>query len=92
MPSAPPPRTVAGDGCLHLYRLRHGGASRDFSHNMRSLQEVQSRGRWWSPNSVRRYQKGGRLAQLFNLLPADVRSKAIAATEALPATLRGLHS
>ncbi|CAE7797631.1 unnamed protein product [Symbiodinium sp. CCMP2592] len=35
-------------GYLHLYRLRHGGVSHDFSHNLRSLQEVQLCGRWRS--------------------------------------------
>ena len=43
----------------HPYRLRHGGASRDFARKLRSLESIQQRGRWKSQSSLRRYQKGG---------------------------------
>ena len=55
-------------GHLHLYRLRHGGASYDYNNKFRDLASIQQRGRWKSHNSVRRYQKGGRPAQLFAAL------------------------
>jgi hypothetical protein len=55
---------------IHAYRFRHGGASYDFVMKLRDLTSVQHRGRWKSLNSVRRYQKGARLAQLFGALPA----------------------
>ena len=41
--------------------------------------------------SVRRYQKGGRLVQLFNSLTKDVRKKATQAAEELPQVLRYLR-
>ena len=41
--------------------LRHGGASHDRAVRCRLLSEVQRRGLWKSPSSVRRYDKHGRL-------------------------------
>ena len=70
-------------GPLHPYRLRHGGASHDFSLGLRDLAGVQLRGRWRSQASVRRYQKGGRLAQLFARLPAEVQRQATEAANRL---------
>ena len=78
-------------GHLHMYRLRHGEASHDFAAKHRDLAAIQMRGRWKSAASVRRYQKGGRLAQLFNSLKPDVRKRATQAAEDLPNTLRRLR-
>jgi hypothetical protein len=72
---------------IHAYRFRHGGASYDFVMKLRDLTSVQHRGRWKSLNSVRRYQKGARLAQLFGALPADVRRRCKAAANNLANTL-----
>lgn len=44
-------------GCPTLYQLRHAGASWDFASGRRTLPEVQRRGRWRAPISVRRYEK-----------------------------------
>ena len=44
-----------------LYVLRHGGVSRDISLKTRSLQEVQRRGNWAHPGSLKHYEKHGRL-------------------------------
>eukprot|EP00971_Amphidinium_carterae_P138188 2738140-Amphidinium_carterae.1 len=44
------------------YVLRHSGASHDAVHKLRDLVAVQRRGRWLSMASLRRYAKGGRLA------------------------------
>ncbi|CAE7946497.1 unnamed protein product [Symbiodinium sp. KB8] len=78
-------------GALHLYRLRHGGASHDFVHKLRDLGSIQLRGRWKSMASVRRYQKGARLAQLFNSLDSDVQSACLDAAKKLPSILRSLR-
>ena len=55
-------------GVPHLYRVRHGGASFDFSTKARTLEEVRRRGRWRCHASLRRYEKGSRLAQLLENL------------------------
>jgi hypothetical protein len=53
---------------LHFHELRHGGPSTDVLEGSLSLAEIQRRGRWKSPASVRRYEKHGRLsAQLARL-------------------------
>ena len=55
-----------------LYQLRHGGASHDRLVGARSLNEVQQRGNWQSPRSVRRYDKHGRVGlQLQRLGPGQ---------------------
>ena len=41
--------------------FRHGGASHDRAVRARTLPEIQRRGMWASPNSVRRYDKHGRI-------------------------------
>ena len=45
------------------YVLRHSGPSADVWESRRPLDEVQKRGRWKAPTSVRRYEKGGRLPE-----------------------------
>ena len=43
------------------YCFRHGGPSHDVSTGLRSLTAVLKRGRWSSIDSVKRYEKGGRI-------------------------------
>ena len=45
------------------YQLRHSGPSIDRASNERSIEDVKKRGRWISSQSVRRYEKAGRLSQ-----------------------------
>ena len=45
-------------GDVHPYRLRHGGASKDFATQERDLVQIQRRGRWKTTASVRRDEKG----------------------------------
>ena len=49
-----------------LHVLRHSGATADTWHRRRTIDEVQKRGRWKSPASVRRYEKSGRVAERLN--------------------------
>ncbi|CAK0908201.1 unnamed protein product [Prorocentrum cordatum] len=72
-----------------LYLLRHSGASRDFANQLRPLSEVKRRGRWMSEASVRRYEKGGRLAEQFSKLPPDLEKHALRCHRALPEVLLG---
>ena len=76
---------------LHPYRLRHGGASEDFNRQTRTLQEIQRRGRWKSFSSVRRYEKGGRVNQLLNSLPARTLQAANNAVVEIPTILQSLR-
>ena len=39
-------------GELHLYRLRHGGASHDYCSRLRDLSSIQMRGQWKSQSSM----------------------------------------
>jgi len=45
------------------YELRHAGPSWERLLNLRTLAEVQKRGRWKTLKSVMRYEKAGRLQQ-----------------------------
>ena len=53
---------------LHLYRLRHGGATEDLCAKHRDFHGVKQRGRWLTDQSVRRYAKTGRVQLLLNKL------------------------
>ena len=53
-----------------LYQLRHGGASHEVASGRRDLPPRMKRGRWSTLMSVRRYEKGGRLAELLGRLTA----------------------
>ena len=76
-------------GALDLYRFRHSGASVDFALHARRLEEIQRRGRWRSARSVRRYEHGARLNELFARLAPEVRLFAEEASAALPGVLAG---
>lgn len=57
---------------------RHGGASADAALELRSLAEIQSRGRWAAKSSVARYRKTGTYArQLARLSPSQARQAAL---------------
>jgi len=56
--------------------LRHGAASEDFHRGLRSLAEVQARGRWRTSASVRRYEKAGRLLAQVSRLSDDLKQQA----------------
>ena len=58
---------------LVWYQLRHGGASADLLERRRSVPEIQARGRWMRPESMRRYAKSGQTQKVLNALPSDVR-------------------
>ena len=55
-----------------LHGLRHGGASHDRRTGDRLLLGVQQRGNWRSFNTVRRYEKSGRVLLQLRKLPASV--------------------
>ena len=55
-----------------VYQLRHGGASRDRLRMLRSMAEIQRRGRWQVARSMRVYDKPGRLQQQLNATSANV--------------------
>ena len=75
-------------GQPHLYRLRHGGASHEAAHSLRELTAIQARGRWQTLKSVKNYEKGGRLQQLFGALSAGTRRASLLAVQQLPKQLR----
>eukprot|EP00438_Fugacium_kawagutii_P028531 Skav222528 [mRNA] locus=scaffold2875:82275:83045:+ [translate_table: standard] len=81
--------TKVGLGHLNLsaHHLRHSGASHDAYYNLRTLKEIQTRGRWKAANSVNRYRKPGRM-----LLTQSNVSKAVwkAADQARPKVLNSL--
>jgi hypothetical protein len=72
-----------------LYGLRHGGASEDLLHRLRTPEAVKRRGRWASDESLRRYGKETRLLSELAKLPADVLSKARAANACIAELLLG---
>ena len=75
-------------GVVHLYQLRHGGASHDALSHHRDLLSIEKRGRWrMCDASVRRYEKGGRSAQILHRLPAPLLVQAVERTRLLGKTL-----
>ncbi|CAK0800855.1 unnamed protein product, partial [Prorocentrum cordatum] len=68
---------AVGASCLAgtLYSLRRGGASHDRLTASRALMEVQQRGYWRAFNSVRRYDKHGRVAIEWMKIPAPQRQE-----------------
>eukprot|EP00438_Fugacium_kawagutii_P029326 Skav216048 [mRNA] locus=scaffold2930:320754:324087:+ [translate_table: standard] len=78
-------------GPPHLYRLRHGGASFEAAEQLRSLTEIQVRGRWQTLKSVKNYEKGGRLPQLFASLKPKTRAAGVAARKQLEQLFRVKH-
>jgi hypothetical protein len=62
-----------------VYQIRHGSASTDVLQKVRTLEQVQKRGRWLTPKSVRRYTNGGRVSQVFQELSEKDRWEAMQA-------------
>ena len=58
------------------YQGRHSGISIDRAENARSHMEAMKRGRWRSERSVRRYEKAGRLNDVWTRLPANTKASA----------------
>lgn len=56
---------------LHLtpHCLRHSGPSSDCYHKVRTLEEIQQRGRWRALSSVARYKKPGRMLLTHQKIP-----------------------
>ena len=50
--------------CDTPYQCRHGGPSRDIQLKLRPLEAVQRRGHWKSAQSLRNYEKSGRLHKI----------------------------
>ena len=51
-----------------LYTLRHGGASHDSLHDLRSLASIKERGRWVTDASLVRYKKATRAQRELHLM------------------------
>jgi integrase len=73
---------------LTPHMLRHGGPSEDILNNVRSISQVQERGRWAAPASVRNYQKQGRVLRQLNKMSKHQQRLGRAALAALPRWLR----
>ena len=74
-------------GVFTPHVIRHSGPSVDVIHGQRSLEEVQARGRWAAPASVRRYRKPGRLLLQSSRLPKIFLSRAKSALDSALTTL-----
>lgn len=73
--------TAIKDACAQLdlgklkltpHVLRHSGPSSDVYHKIRSIPEIQHRGRWATLTSVSRYKKPGRMLLLHQLVPDKI--------------------
>ncbi len=62
---------ACGLKALHItpHSARHGGASTAAFNKLLSIKEIQKRGRWLAPKSVRRYEKSGKLTRQVALMP-----------------------
>ncbi len=72
------------------YQLRHARASWDFAAGIRTLAEVQRRGRWRAAAIVRRYEKGGRVSEQLNKLPLAVRTHAVTCADSIVSVVSGV--
>ena len=72
-----------GPLCATPYGLRHGGASRDRATRSRSLADIQRRGNWRCPTSMKRYEKSGRLGLQLQKLSVSVQQRVKQAQEHL---------
>ena len=75
-----------------MYMFRHAGASTDFALKLRPLAEIKLRGRWKSDASLRRYEKGGRLADQLQRLPPRLRIHAKRCADCVNNVLAGSAS
>ena len=74
--------------CMDFCSLGHG-ASHDFASKARRLSEVKRRGRWPSSASVRRYEKGARVAELLHRLPLKIPNHALQCEQLLERVVAG---
>lgn len=73
--------------------FRHSGPSHDHSAKNRSLVDIQRRGRWAAPSSVRRYEKASLVnARLATMTPNQILAAQLAAEELPHAVLSGCLS
>ena len=72
---------------LVVYQARHSGASIDATLRRRSLADIQKRGGWRSTKSTNRYEKGGRLAQVWTGLSHSQRAHCLRREENLTTAL-----
>ena len=70
-------------GVVCRYQLRHGGASHDAATGARTLDQIRHRGRWRAHSSLRRYEKGARLGEVLERLPAALRAHALRCADLL---------
>ena len=67
---------VAAAGLAHMHitphSARHGGASTASFMKILKIKEIQRRGRWLAPKSLRRYEKTGKLTRQVALMPPAV--------------------
>ena len=68
---------------LTPHMARHGGPSEDALSRVRSLPEIQARGRWEHPKSVARYRKAGTLLRRVRFMTNPQLRKAKAASPTL---------
>ncbi len=73
-----------------LYGLRHGGASRDVLLKTRTLEMVMRRGRWAHLDSVRHYERHGRVQWILNKCDAAVVTRGAKARSSFASRLRAL--
>lgn len=73
-----------------LYQSRHGGATYEAYHQVRSWEAIQARGRWADQKGMRRYCKPGRLEHQLQRLPPWVRAAAEDAAESAGSFLLAL--
>ncbi len=71
------------------YQLRHTGASSDLIARRRTLAETKKRGRWADDRSLKRYTKGGRLAEQIHRLSAATRAHALSCDQQIGEILTG---
>ena len=62
---------------FHVYSLRHAGPSHDAAARLRSLLEIQHRGRWKTRQSLQRYEKHGRMQAEFEALSSPQKAAAV---------------
>ena len=60
------------------HSARHGGASADAYHNVRTIEAVKERGRWQAIASVARYRKAGSYLRTVAALPSSIKKMSAA--------------
>ena len=73
-----------------LYVLRHGGASRDVGTKARGMLDILRRGRWAHGDSVKHYERHGRLQWILNQVPRETVRAGMTARATFAAQLRSI--